>query len=105
MKINQNYIIAGMAIIIAVLCFFLHDLNSSVKIYKEEIKLEQTKKSKQETQDKINQEIKNISDKSTKTVSKSDSIIKKITHEKVKINDTTDLYMLEYIQNYSPNKD
>lgn len=102
MKKIQPYIIAGMTIIIVVLCYFLYSANSSVDIYKKQIELEKLENSKKTVQEKTSTVISELSEKSTKSVKTGNSLIKKLKHEAPKINDTTGIYMLEYIRNYRP---
>jgi len=102
MNKTQSYIIAGMSILIVVLCYFLYSMNSSIDIYKQEIKLSRLNEAKSMTQDNVNSELNDLSKQSTESVKKAKSIIKKITHETPKINDTTGIYMLEYVRNYRP---
>lgn len=105
MKNTQPYIIAGMTIIIVVLCWFLYSANSSVDIYKKQIEISKLNEEKIIVIEAIDSELNDLSKLSKETVIKSNSIIKKITHEQPKISDTTGIYMLEYIRNYRPNKD
>lgn len=102
MKNIQSYIIAGMTILIVVLCWFLYSANLSVEIYKEQIELSKLKTDKKIVQKQTDSVITELSVKSTKTVEKSNLLIKKLNNEILKIRDTTDLYMLEYIRNYRP---
>jgi len=102
MKKIQSYIIAGMTILIVVLCCFLYSANSDVEIYKEQIKLSKLKTDKKTVQKQTDSVITELSSKSTKTVEKSNLLIKKLNNEILKIRDTTDMYMLEYIRNYRP---
>ena len=102
MKNIQSYIIAGMTILIVVLCCFLYSANSSVEIYKEQIELSKLKTDKKTVQIQTDSVITELSGKSTKTVEKSNLLIKKLNNEILKIRDTTDLYMLEYVRNYRP---
>jgi len=103
MKNIQPYIIAGMTIIIVVLCWFLYSANSSVDIYKKQIELSKLNEEKIIVIEAIGSELNDLSKLSSDNVKKSDSIIKKIKHETPKINDTTDSYMLQYIRHYRPN--
>lgn len=105
MKNIQTYIIAGMTIIIVVLCWFLYSTNSSVEIQKEQIELSKLKTDKKAVQKQTDSVITELSKKSTKTVDKSNLLIKKITHNEPKIQDTTDAYMYEYISNFRPKQD
>ena len=105
MKNIQTYIIAGMIILIIVLAFYVYSMNSSVEQYKKEIELSRLKKEEKSNQNSIENEITTISDKSSETVKKSDSIIKTIKHEIPKISDTTDNYMVEYIREFRPKTD
>lgn len=105
MKINQSYIIAGMTILIVVLCWFLYSTNSSVDVYKNQTELQKLNQDKTIIIKKIDSELNDLSKLSKETVIKSNLIIKKITHEQPKISDTTGAYMLEYIRGYRPNKD
>lgn len=102
MKNIQSYIIAGMTILIVVLCWFLYSANLSVEIYKEQIELSKLKTDKKIVQKQTDSVITELSIKSTKTVEKSNLLIKKLNNEILKIRDTTDLYMLEYVKNYCP---
>jgi len=102
MNKTQSYIISGMTILIVVLCYFLYSMNSSIDIYKQEIELSRLNEAKSMTQDKVNSELNDLSKQSTESVKKAKSIIKKITYETPKINDTTGIYMLEYVRNYRP---
>ena len=104
MNKTQSYIIAGMTILIVVLCWFLYSANSSVNIYKQQIELQKLNQDKIIVLETIDSELNDLSKLSKETVIKSNSIIKKITHEEPKISDTTGIYMLEYIRNYRPNK-
>jgi len=102
MKNIQPFIIAGMTIIIVVLFLFLYSSNTDVKIYKEQLELSKLKNSKESVKKQTESVILEIQDKSTKSVEKSNLLIKKITHEKIKISDTTGVYMLDFIRNYRP---
>lgn len=102
MKNIQSYIIVGMTILIVVLCCFLYSANSTVDIYKEQIELSKLKNDKKTIQKQTDSVITELSGKSTKTVEKSNLLIKKLNNEILKIRDTTDLYMLEYVRNYRP---
>lgn len=105
MKNIQSYIIAGMTILIVVLFWFLYSANSKVDIYKQQIELQKLNQDKIIVLERIDSELNDLSKLSKESVIKSNSIIKKITHEQPKINDTTGVYMLEYIRNYSPKTD
>ena len=103
MKNNfQNYIIAGMTIIIVVLAFYVYDLSNKINENNQSSKLTDLKKSKIEVKKETDEVINSISSKSSETVKKSNLIIKKINHEVPKIIDTTDARMLEFIRGYRP---
>ena len=80
-------------------------MNSSVDIYKQEIELSRLNDAKLTTQNDINSELNDLSRKSTESVSRSKSIIKKTKHETPKIMDTTDYHMLQYINDFRPKQD
>ena len=105
MKNIQQYIIAGMTILIVVLAFYVYSMNSSVEQYKQEIELLRLKGEKITVQERTITVIEDLSTTSRGTVKKSDSIIKKIKHEKPIIVDTTDNYMYQYISTYRPKQD
>jgi len=102
MNKTQSYIIAGMTILIVVLFWYIYSINSSIDIYKQEIELSRLNEAKSMTQDNVNSELNDLSKQSTELVKKSKSIIKKITYETPRINDTTGVYMLEYVRNFRP---
>jgi len=102
MNKTQSYIIAGMTILIVVLCYFLYSMNSSIDVYKQEIELSRLNEAKSMTQDNVNSELNDLSKQSTESVKKAKSIIKKNTYETPKISDTTGVYMLEYVRNFRP---
>lgn len=103
MKNNfQNYIIAGMTIIIVVLAFYVYNLSNKINENDQSGKLTNLKKSKIEAKKETDEVINSISSKSSETVKKSNLIIKKINHETPKIIDTTDARMLEFIRWYRP---
>ena len=102
MKNYQPYIIAGMTILIVVLCWFIYSMNSSIDIYKEQIELSRLKNEKTVVIQELNSELNDLSKLSTNSVVKSKTILKSIQHEQPKISDTTGIYMLEYIRNYRP---
>lgn len=100
MKNYQPYIIAGMTILIVVLCWFIYSMNSSIDIYKEKIELSSLKNDKTIVIQELNSELNDLSKLSTNSVVKSKTILKSIQNEEPKISDTTGSYMLEYIRNY-----
>jgi len=102
MNKTQSYIIAGMTILIVVLFWYIYSMNSSIDIYKQEIELSRLNEAKSMTQDNVNSELNDLSKQSTESVQKAKLIIKKITYETPKINDTTGVYMLEYVRNFRP---
>jgi len=102
MNKTQSYIIAGMTILIVVLFWYIYSMNSSIDIYKQEIELSRLNEAKSMTRDNVNSELNDLSKQSTESVKKAKSIIKKITYETPKINDTTGVYMLEYVRNFRP---
>jgi len=102
MNKTQSYIIAGMTILIVVLCWFLYSANSSIDVYRQEIELSRLNEAKSMTQDNVNSELNDLSKQSTESVKKAKLIIKKITYETPKISDTTGVYMLEYVRNFRP---
>jgi len=104
MKNIQPYIIAGIAIIIVVLFWFLYSATSSVEVYKKQIELSKLENDKKQVQKQTLTVISELSKKSTQTVKNGNLIIKKITYETPKISDTTGIYMLEYVRNYRPSK-
>jgi len=91
--------------LIVVLAFYVYSMNSSVEQYKQEIELLRLKEEKKVKIIDTGIIIEAISIKSRNTVKKSDSIIKKITHETPKISDTTDNYMVQYIRDFRPKQD
>ena len=105
MKNIQKYIIAGMTILILVLAFYVYSMNSSIEQYKQEIEILRLKDEKAEVERKTEFIITDISEISSISVKKSDSIIKIIKHEIPKIIDTTDNYMVQYIRNFRPKQD
>jgi hypothetical protein len=105
MKNIQSYIIAGMTILIVVLAFYVYSMNSSVEQYKQELEILKLKDEKTEVKRKTEFIITDISEISSRSVKKSDSIIKIIKHEIPKISDTTDNYMVQYIRNFRPKQD
>lgn len=80
-------------------------MNSDIKIYKQEIELSKLKIDKKSVQKQTDFVISDISVKSTESVKKSKSLIQKITHETPKIQDTTDIYMYEYVSSFRPKTD
>lgn len=102
MKNIQPCIIAGMTILIVVLSWYIYSMNSSIELYKQEIELSKLNEHKSNVQEDINSEMNHLSEKSTESVRRAKLIIKKIKHETPKINDTTGVYMLEYVRNYRP---
>ena len=104
MKNKQPYIIAGMAILIVVLCFFLYNSGTNAKIYEEKIQLKELINQKKSIEKQTDSTFIELSKNSSKSVEESKLIINKIKHEIPKIKDTTDIYMYQYIINYRPKR-
>ena len=104
MKNKQSYIIAGMTILIVVLCFFLYNSGTNAKIYEEKIQLKELINQKKSIEKQTDSVSINLLKNSEKSVIQSKLIINKIKHETPKVKDTTDIYMYQYIINYRPKR-